>query len=456
MKQALQSLLASACAVALAASASAQATSPKALQPERIPGAIKHAGIYHVASGTWTRTGAGSANFGPDTVYSNTAPSGYFSSAGGAGGFAPGATNFDEGVLPTTGNAGANADRDEYLINCVSIGYCDEGAPGTSGWELSFYSEYTPCTFEPSFDGRFTVAGLPAGGCWMMDFDLTGQEFCIEGDGGDGFDNDPELDSFGWSYRYAGTDGTMGAGFMMAGDPQSTEPNWVPGTAPSGGTNTYFGVPSLCGPSEATGFFTVDSWWVEDPVNPSDSNCYWFGGYVNGNPCSGLLPGIFASWHLELQADTSDCSSLDISSPSGCLSNPSSTGINSTMVATGSSSVVENNVTLTATIPVNSFGFFITATTPGFIANPGGSSGNICLGSDVGRFQQLAMSSGATGQVVISTTLGQWSLSSIPSASGPYAAVPGTSAYFQCWTRDANSHGPTSNFTDGCVVQWTL
>ncbi len=455
MNQPLVTLRAAACAVALAASASAQITSPMALQPEKVPGAIKHAGIYHVASGTWTRSGATSANFGPDTVYSNTATSGYFSPSGGASGFASGSTNFDEGVLPTTANTGANADRDSYLINCVSIGYCDFGAAGSSGWELDFYSDYTPCTFESSLGNRVAVRFLPAGGCWTVGLDLTGQEFCMAGDGGDGFDDDPELDSFGWSYHYIGWDGSAPAGFLTAGDPQSTDRHWIPGAAPSDGTNTYFGAPSLCGPDQATGFFTSDSWWLEDPV-AGNSGCYFFGGYVNGGSC-GLMSTPFASWYLELQADTSTCTNLIISSPSGCLSAPSSTGLNTTMVATGSTSVAEDDVTLTAAIPVNSFGFFITARTPGFVGMPGGAQGNVCLGSDIGRFQQLAMNSGATGEVSISTTAGQWSLGVIPAGSGAYAAVPGTSAYFQCWHRDSSgSQGPLVNFTDGCVVHWTL
>jgi hypothetical protein len=442
------------CAMALMAGAAAQ-TSPQALQAERVPGAIRHAGIYHVATGTWTRTGGPVANFGPDTIYSNTAPSGYFSSAGGTGGFAPLSTNFDEGQVPSTGNTNNPGNRDLYLVNCVEIGYCDNGAAGTGGWELSFYGSYVPCTFDPSPDNTIATAGLPASGCWTVAFDLSGgNEICLEADGGDGFDNDLGLDSFGWSYRYTGTDGTAPAGFLLTGDPQSTDPNYVIGGNPIDGTNTYYGVASLCGPDQATGLATRDFWWLEDPA-ATNTNCYFFGGYSNNNACGGPS-NPYASWYMELQADTGvpGCGYHGGGSY-GCSSNPNSTGVNSSMIITGSTSVAADNVTLAAAVPVNSFGFFITSQNQGFVANPGGSAGNICLGANVGRFQQLAANSGAAGLVSISTAAGQWSLASIPQASGPYSAVAGGTANFQCWHRDSSMTGPTSNFTDGVTVTWT-
>jgi len=123
--------------------ASAAAQSP--LVPTAVPVPIKYGGIYHTATGTWTRAPGPVANFGPDTIYSNTAGSGYFSAAGGAGGFAPGSTNIDEGEVPGTTNPINSGNRDEYNVNCIEIGYCDLGAAGTGGWEISFYGSYAPC-----------------------------------------------------------------------------------------------------------------------------------------------------------------------------------------------------------------------------------------------------------------------------------------------------------------------
>ncbi|MEM8711168.1 MAG: hypothetical protein AAGG01_09455, partial [Planctomycetota bacterium] len=430
--RALTLALAASASLASAQTSAPDQNTPQTLRPEKISGAVKHAGTYHVSTGTWTRIGGAVANFGPDVIYSNTAPSGYFSSAGGAGGFAAGATNYDEGNVPTSANTNNAGNRDDYLVNCVTIGYCDMGAAGSGGWELGFYTGYAPCAGAAIADSTIQTAGLPANGCWFVSFDLSGGgEICLAGDGGNGFDDVPSLDSFGWSFRYTGTDGSQPAGFLLTGDPESTDPSWVPGGLALDGTNTYFGPPSLCGPDQATGLLTEDQWYVEDPTTPANDGCYWFGGYLNNNGCGGPS-NPFASWYLELEASLDSCTS----GGSYCLSNPNSTGVNSTMTISGSPSVAANDVTLTASIPANSFGFFITSQFQGFIPNPGGSAGNICLGMDVGRFQQLAANSGASGMISISTTAGQWSLTSIPQASGPYAAMAGGTANFQCWHRD--------------------
>ena len=76
----LRSSLFTASAFAFVASASAQ--TPQTLQAERITGPIKNAGIYHVATGTWTRTGGGVANFGSNVIYDNTTGTGYITSDG--------------------------------------------------------------------------------------------------------------------------------------------------------------------------------------------------------------------------------------------------------------------------------------------------------------------------------------------------------------------------------------
>ena len=118
-----------------------QAQSPVATgDVHRVPGAVKHAGIYHLSTGTWTRTGGSISNFGAsDVVYSNTATSGYFTTAGGnpnAGNFGGGAENFDEGGLPGTTNGNpftTGPNRDEYNINSLSLGYC------SLVWKINLY-----------------------------------------------------------------------------------------------------------------------------------------------------------------------------------------------------------------------------------------------------------------------------------------------------------------------------
>ena len=133
-----------------------------------------------------------------------------------------------------------------------------------------------------------------------------------------------------------------------------------------------------------------------------------------------------------------------------CSANPNSTGSSSSMSATGSASVALNDLTLVATgLPPLGFGFFITGPASGFVQNPGGSSGNLCISGSIGRYV-------APGQIQNSGLAGTIDLlidsSAIPTPLGPVAMSPGSTRFFQLWHRDSNASGPTSNFTDGLEV----
>ena len=57
------------------------------------------------------------------------------------------------------------------------------------------------------------------------------------------------------------------------------------------------------------------------------------------------------------------------------------------MSAFGFTSVAANDVTLTASnLPPGQFGIFVTSASSGFIPNPAGSNGNLCLTGSLGRF----------------------------------------------------------------------
>ncbi|MEM1450852.1 MAG: hypothetical protein AAGI22_17160 [Planctomycetota bacterium] len=459
----LRSSLFTASAFAFVASASAQ--TPQTLQAERITGPIKNAGIYHVATGTWTRTGGAVANLGPDVIYSNTTATGYFTSAGGAGGFAPDSVNHDEGGLPGSTNTNVSGvTNDEYFANCFSIGYCDNGLAASGGWAITFYESYTPCTLPDPANGEvpvgaFLATGLPAGGCWTVELDLSGGlEFCIGADNPlfPGFDDDANLDSFGWSYQYAGTDGSAPAGFIMAGDPQYTDLNWIPGGLPLDGSGTFYGAASPCAtPTDenGTGYLTDDFWWLEDPL-VTDTGCYFFGGYINRNGCGGPQGNPYASFFMQIEADIlAPCVDPNLG-VEYCQSNPNSTGATTDLVINGSTSVAADNMTLNAVnMPNNSFGFFITSETQGFVANPAGSQGNICLAGNLGRFV-------ATGQIKNSMMAGtislatptEWTTTAIPTSTGPYAAAVGITTNFQAWHRDVGSN---SNFSNAREITWT-
>jgi len=132
-----------------------------------------------------------------------------------------------------------------------------------------------------------------------------------------------------------------------------------------------------------------------------------------------------------------------------CMTNPNTTGNPSAISAIGSTAVLDNDVTLTVSDATpNAFAFFINSQTQGFVANPGGSAGNLCLGGSIGRHQQAIFNTGAggTGSLVLDLT-------TIPQPNGNVAIMAGETWNWQCWHRDTAAGGAaTSNFSDGISI----
>jgi len=127
---------------------------------------------------------------------------------------------------------------------------------------------------------------------------------------------------------------------------------------------------------------------------------------------------------------------------------PNTSGGPATLTATGSAVAANNNVTLTAAnMPANQFGFFLTSMTQGFVPNPGGSNGNLCLAGTIGRYV-------APGQIKNAGPGGTFSLvlplPQTPAGGSFVPIVAGQTWNFQCWFRDIGPMGqPQSNFTNG-------
>lgn len=137
-----------------------------------------------------------------------------------------------------------------------------------------------------------------------------------------------------------------------------------------------------------------------------------------------------------------DCGGLSF-----CPAPPNSSGQLSVLGYSGSLGVIDNSFALNGgNLPVGQTGYFLGAQNEGFIANPAGSQGYLCLGS-----QNLARFQSQLGQV---DSAGQFSaqidLTSIP-ANPPVAVAAGDTWIFQFWHRDANP-GPTSNFSPALMV----
>ena len=90
------------------------------LRARPITGPIQDAGIYHHATGTWTRPGQGMASFGADVLYNNNANTGYWATTNDDWTF------FEEGRIP--GDNGDVGNSACYQINCYQTAYCTNQA----------------------------------------------------------------------------------------------------------------------------------------------------------------------------------------------------------------------------------------------------------------------------------------------------------------------------------------
>ncbi|QDV06957.1 hypothetical protein Poly30_24750 [Planctomycetes bacterium Poly30] len=133
-----------------------------------------------------------------------------------------------------------------------------------------------------------------------------------------------------------------------------------------------------------------------------------------------------------------------------CTANPNSTGQSARIRATGSATAADNDVTLLAdSLPQLAFCFFITSQAQGFVMNPGGSSGNLCLSGAVGRYvgSGQIQNSGLGGMISLPLDL-----TATPTPTGFVSVMASETWSFQAWYRDSSPSGPTSNFTDGYSV----
>ncbi len=133
-----------------------------------------------------------------------------------------------------------------------------------------------------------------------------------------------------------------------------------------------------------------------------------------------------------------------------CFAEVNSSGASGEMSASGSTIATQNSLSIEATnLPPLVFGFFITSELQGFVMNPGGSFGNLCLGGSVGRFvgPGQIQNSGTAGTISIDLDLTQQ-----PQPNGFVSVMAGDTWSFQAWFRDSMGGQVGSNFTNGLEV----
>ena len=137
-----------------------------------------------------------------------------------------------------------------------------------------------------------------------------------------------------------------------------------------------------------------------------------------------------------------------------CVAAINSTGAAGRLEGSGSASIAENCLRLAVKrLPPTVFGLFITSTSQDFVANPGGSEGNLCLGGSIGRYVEPGQLQQADAGGAFSLQL---DLTNTPQPSGAVSISAGETWNFQAWYRDSGSMGSTSNLTNGLEVVFTM
>ena len=288
--------------------------SPSAAQQEMrgrllpITAPIRHAGVFHVATGTWTR-GASLANVtGPDTIYNNSCSPVYF----------VGMISNDEfqhrSRLPSLSGpstdsrfyAGPNSAhesdeepgcRTEYVVNGYQFSYCSSHV---GPWDRRdrFASSWIPSAGSScglnNLVSQYTIVitGLPGGTatggqqCWVIDVDLdpsgTGGGIALSADGDGSYTGPGTAEQFGWGFGpvltpivVADFTGPVVAGnFTWTGGPYSGV------LSPCTGTDGTIWDPEYPsnGSESGTGMLSNNFFRSTYQGPPGGPNCYFFGG----------------------------------------------------------------------------------------------------------------------------------------------------------------------------------
>ena len=440
------------CALAISTSASAQSPGDavSALTPQRITAPIKHRGTYHVETGSWSRA-IPSAASASDVLYNNSAPSGYFF------GSTPVWSIVDHGRVPShrspSNATSVTGTADLYVIDCFEIAYCSSiSDPGGLTVATIFWELYAPCgdidaPVTQSPVASYIATGLPAGtptggqGCWIMAIDLgTDDGFLLEGDADGSWDDDPNVDSFGWTQLFpdaaAGPSGN-GTGPLIAGRCPTAGAGSP--TVPQQGFGTQFG--GVPGATDATGLGTDDFFWVDANdggllIPNANGGCFFFGG-CTGPGVTGPAHNPFGGFWLRIFGDE-----FEGGGP-GCPSYDNATGAPARISATFTDPNVD--LVLTSTPVPNTTGLFF----HGPMMLSGGlnlGDGARCVGGMTTRMLPFILA-GMMMQLANTATLAV-------NYTAPYAAGLTGRRHFQHWFRSGLSIGTGSNTSDQVTIDF--
>ncbi len=431
--------------VLLGASASAQQQlAPSRVHP--ITSTVRDAGVYHLATGTWTRK-ASQASLGADTIYDNTCSGVYYYGFWG--------DHFiDEGRIPSpSGPSNLNARpgcNSSYSIDGFQIAYCTDQL-SMATYTINFYESYPSCATVVGVTptSGFAITGLPAsvgpGACWIVTIDLDSPPqtaslaFVMLADGDGTFTGGPNSNLFGWeSFTSVPAASATFTGPIIAGEP--------------GVCLGYDGTrwdPVVNYTEAGTGMSTLNQIRIEQGPNTAPGCYYWMSGFL--------------SFHLELYSDAcggpfvnqfcfgdgtgTPCPCGNHSAPGngeGCLH---SLGVGGALTYTGTSSLSTDTVILLGSRMPNANALYFQGTT-----QQSGGAGTV--------FGDGKRCAGGT-TVRLKTVLNVGGASQVPQPGDPSVSVqglitaPGTRTY-QVWFRNAADFctPATFNSTNGLEITW--
>ena len=242
------------------------------------------------------------------------------------------------------------------------------------------------------------------------------------------------------------------AGYTI--DPNLRLDSWVALGSEDMIGNTMLSIGVDYGPfNSGGGIVTNNGVWLEIPFSPP---CYPVAGRVliaqlsvtSGETVSGTV-NLFGKDGAGTTLDVKQVPFSALVGPVGqnyCgPANLNSSGVPARLRASGSTLAGDSLRLIADQLPLQQFGYFLASQTQGFVPNPGGSQGNLCLGGSIGRFSNQIQYSGIFGTFGITVDLANMPM------SPPVSVQPGETWNFSAWFRDKNPSA-TSNFTDGYSV----
>jgi hypothetical protein len=291
------------------ATALAQSSLRGRLRPITVP--IQHAGVYHVATGTWTHHASLANVTGPDVIYNNTCAPAYYVAMNGLESFQH-RSRIPSTSGPTTPSVYYGTARndeapgclDSYTVNGFQIAYCSLAVTRVD-WSWDFASSYTLCG-QGDMVSQYNVVltGLPgilsnhSQGCWIVDIDLSGTSgggIVLSADGDGTYAGPSTLEQFGFSLMETNQPLSRYTGPILAGDYTWTGGQVAGYFTPCSGTDGTIWDNPITLAEEGTGmasnnFFRYAA--TPGPVSaPSGPGCYDF------------RPSVHADFWLKLYAN---------------------------------------------------------------------------------------------------------------------------------------------------------